>query len=206
MVIKNFSYLLLYNVDKTINGNNTEIVSDNIISHMLWESTLERFLLVMPGCQKDEALLFLVIKLINTLLKSFRSERLVNWTEKFVTDVNKPLYKILRNLEAENSGLKVKNKKYTLLNHNSVETLREFTVKMSFHFQGRELRLSLMELIQQVLNSKDRVDSKKWFPYIELISDHLKLGRKGSELCNVAYVDWFIAVLVALTSTFDEFF
>ncbi|KAK6637908.1 hypothetical protein RUM44_008330 [Polyplax serrata] len=193
------SYLLLYNVDKTINGNNTEIVSDNIISHMLWESTLERFLLVMPGCQKDEALLFLVIKLINTLLKSFRSERLVNWTEKFVTDVNKPLYKILRNLEAENSGLKVKNKKYTLLNHNSVETLREFTMKMSFHFQGRELRLSLMELIQQVLNSKDRVDSKKWFPYIELISDHLKLGRKGSELCNVAYVDWFIAVLVALT-------
>ncbi|KAK6640136.1 hypothetical protein RUM44_011822 [Polyplax serrata] len=63
----------------------------------------------MPGqCQKDEDSLFPIIKLINTTLKSFRAERLGNWTEKFVTDINKPLYKTLRNLEAENSGLKVK--------------------------------------------------------------------------------------------------
>lgn len=65
--------------------------------------------------------------------------------------------------------------------------------------QGRELRLSIIELAQQVINFKTGLDSNKWFLYLQLITEHLKLEKNGDEFYNVAFVDWLIRLLVDLT-------
>lgn len=108
-----FRYFLLYSIAKTLNGKNcNDTTSATVLSHMLWESTLERFMLSMPACIQDESLLLSVIQFIQTIIESFKSERLINWVEKLLIDVHKPLHKILKNLGNETcqfrkSGLKV---------------------------------------------------------------------------------------------------
>lgn len=83
---------------------------------MVWEATFENFMLSRPSCTQDEILLLKVIQFIEVIIKSIKSDRLICWTEKLLTDENQALFQILRNNGNEKTGSKV-----SLKNHNQIQ-------------------------------------------------------------------------------------